>query len=74
MIHAESGKKRKLPKYPSDHKVGMEVPQGGSDCAKCEYVSEDQLRCANNSFVKWNGSHLLPKSADRYCCDFFEAK
>ena len=58
--------------YPADHQVGMQVPKGGSDCAKCEYVSEDEKRCSNPDFVKWNGSKILPHPANQYCCDFFE--
>lgn len=59
---------------PVDHQVGMEVPEGGSNCAKCEYVSEDGKRCANEHFREWNGGPELPKPADRYCCDLFETK
>lgn len=60
--------------YPPDHKVGMRVPLGGSDCAKCEYVRNHNLDCANEHFVSWAGTHKLPLPADEYCCDFFEAK
>lgn len=59
--------------YPKDHKVGMVVPIGGSDCAKCEYLSKDSLHCENEHFTAWLGSSKLPAKADRYCCDFFEA-
>lgn len=62
------------PAYPADHQVGMRVPKGGSDCAKCEYVSEDGTACSNKGFVMWNGSNKLPAPPDEYCCDFFEAK
>jgi hypothetical protein len=62
-----------LPKYPTNHKVGMRVPVGGSDCAKCEYVSGDGRQCRNAAFVKWNGASKLPAPANSYCCDFFEA-
>ena len=60
-----------LPKYPKDHPVGMEVPKGGSSCAKCEFVSNDGKQCSQKDFVKWNGGKDLPEAADRYCCDFF---
>jgi hypothetical protein len=63
-----------LPKYPKDHQVGMKVPKGGSDCAKCEYNSADRKRCSQKDFVKWNGSAVLPAAADEYCCDFFKAE
>ncbi len=74
MIEARAQKKKRLPAYPADHQVGMKVPEGGSDCAKCEYVSDDEKKCSNPNFVKWNGSKFLPASATEYCCDFFEAR
>lgn len=74
MIAAHAKKKGRLPNYSADHKVGMRVPKGGSDCAKCEYVRQNGKACANSQFVKWNGSNMLPAPADEYCCDFFEAK
>jgi hypothetical protein len=64
--------KRKLPDYPADHKVGMRVPEGGSNCAKCEYVSGQD--CTQKDFVKWNGAKKISAPVDVYCCDFFEAK
>ena len=70
----KSSPKKSLPAYPADHKVGMKVPEGGSDCAKCEYVSEDEKKCANSHFIQWNGSKFLPAPANEYCCDFFEAR
>lgn len=70
-FHAPS---HRLPEYPANHKVGIRVPKGGSDCAKCEYVSDDRKACGNERFVKWNGSKFLPAPADSYCCDFFEER
>jgi hypothetical protein len=58
--------------YPKDHKLGMVVPVGGSNCDKCEYVSQDKKKCSEPVFIKWNGSSVLPAPADRYCCDEFE--
>lgn len=60
--------------YPGDHKMGMRVPKGGSSCAKCEYVRNDNQDCAQKNFVAWNGSPKLPAPANEYCCDFFETK
>jgi hypothetical protein len=60
-----------LPKYPADHKVGMAVPEGGSNCDKCEYLKGPQ-RCGEEHFVRWNGSDKIPVKTSRYCCDFFE--
>jgi len=62
--------KGKLPDYPDDHKVGMVVPKGGSNCAKCEYVNGQN--CEQRDFVKWLGSKKIPAPTDTYCCDFFE--
>lgn len=65
-------KAKQLPEYPADHQVGMVVPEGGSDCAKCEYV--DGQKCRQELFVKWNGSETIPAATNKFCCDFFEAK
>lgn len=73
MIHLEAKGKRKVT-YPADHKVGMRVPKGGSDCAKCEYVRQNGKACINKHFVAWLGANLLPAPADEYCCDFFSTK
>lgn len=56
--------------YPEGHKLGMKVPTGGSDCAKCEYV--DGQKCKNARFVKWLGSNIIPAPTNQYCCDLFE--
>lgn len=63
-----------LPKYPKNHQVGMRVPKGGSDCAKCEHVRNAGTECNQPQFVAWNGSERLPAPADAYCCDFFDAR
>jgi len=62
--------KQSAVKYPATHKLGMRVPEGGSDCAKCKYVEEGN--CTNTIFVKWNGSEVIPLPVDEYCCDLFE--
>ena len=62
-----------LPKYPADHKVGMEVPEGGSNCDKCEYLKGPQ-KCGESHFIEWNGSDRIPVKTSRFCCDFFETK
>ncbi len=57
----------------SKHKVGVEVPVGGSSCSTCEYLSEDGLKCKNKEWIKWNKeNNILPFPANRYCCDFYE--
>lgn len=71
MIHTEAGKRSRRPSYPADHQVGIRVPKGGSDCAKCEYLKANG-DCRNKNFIAWNGSGTLPAPADEYCCDFFE--
>jgi hypothetical protein len=68
---AASKKEHKLPVYPPDHPVGMNVPNGGSSCAKCEYV--DGQKCKQKLFIEWNGSNVIPGAVEAYCCDFFEA-
>lgn len=73
-LAAETGKYE----LPPDHLFGMRVPEGGSNCAKCRFVSEDGSHCANSYYQDWRKSlgedpTLLPMSADRYCCDVFQA-
>ena len=63
-----------LPKYTKDHQVGMKVPKGGSDCAKCEYIDASGTRCGQKDFVKWNGGPVIPAPDDEYCCDFFTTR
>lgn len=64
---------------PKGHMFGMEVPEGGSSCAMCKWGSADAKHCANPYFQAWQkslkaeDSSLLPKPADRYCCDVFQA-
>ena len=66
--------KGKLPPYPKDHPLGMRVPEGGSNCAKCKYVSSDGKFCSEPHFNAWNGSDQIPLAAEIYCCDFFESR
>lgn len=65
MIQAEA---KREPTSP----VGMEVPEGGSNCQKCEYLKDEAKRiCGNPRFIKWNGSSKIPKPVSRYCCNYF---
>ena len=58
--------------YPPGHLLGMEVPDGGSSCAKCRFWHVDH--CHNEGFVRWNGgSGKIPVAPDCYCCDLFGA-
>jgi len=65
---------------PKDHLFGMRVPDGGSSCAKCLFVSDDGKHCGNPYFQDWRKSlkekdpSLLPHPADSYCCDVFQAQ
>lgn len=68
--HFRDKSKKQLPIYPADHPVGMEVPKGGSNCDKCEYLAGPR-QCGEEHFVAWNGSDKIPAATDRYCCDFF---
>lgn len=64
--------KKKLPEYPADHPLGMIVPEGGSDCAKCFFW--DGKDCENSFYRKWNnGSGDIPVAPTKYCCDFFKS-
>jgi hypothetical protein len=65
---------------PDDHELGMQVTKGGSMCANCRWVSDDEKSCGNEGFQAWqkdvkgaeDGS-VLPKPADEYCCDNWHA-
>jgi broad specificity phosphatase PhoE len=66
---------------PPDHQPGMRVPKGGSSCASCEYLGEDDRTCVNKNFIAWDGgsekpkgSDKLPFAADEYCTDWYEPK
>jgi hypothetical protein len=60
--------------YAADHKPGMRVPKGGSNCAKCEYLGKDRKTCSNKYFIRWNGSNVIPGKIDEYCSDWFEIR
>jgi hypothetical protein len=64
-------KVHKLPVYPPDHPMGMIVPKGGSNCAKCDFVRPGG-NCAEKLFQQWNGGPKIPGPIDSYCCDMFE--
>jgi hypothetical protein len=58
--------------YPADHKPGMAVPKGGSNCANCEYLKDaDKKLCGEENFVRWNGSATIPGEIDSYCSDWY---
>lgn len=64
-----------IAKYPADHEAGMRVPKGGSSCASCRFLKDDQKSCGNKYFVRWNGgSKLIPGPIDSYCSDWYEPK
>lgn len=57
------------------HQVGERVPAGGSMCANCKWLKDEQY-CSNKYFQRWHaevkGSKTpsrLPAPADEYCCD-----
>jgi hypothetical protein len=58
--------------YPPDHQPGMAVPKGGSSCANCEYLGQDQKSCTEKNFIAWNGSNVIPGEIDAYCSDWYE--
>lgn len=66
------------PEYPPSHKAGMKVPIGGSMCANCRFLSDDQKHCTSDYFIRWEGenkpagSNVIPGEIDAYCSDFYE--
>jgi hypothetical protein len=68
------------PEYPSDHKAAMKVAIGGSMCANCRYLSDDQKHCANEYFIRWSGenkpagSDVIPAPIDEFCSDWWEGR
>jgi len=63
---------------PDEHQLGMKVTKGGSMCANCKWVSDDQKSCGNPYFQDWNEKEKgaddpskLPEPADEYCCDLW---
>lgn len=59
--------------YPSNHKLGMKVPEGGSMCGNCKFLSEDHKHCTNKEWIKWNNNKdKLPFKDEEYCCDLWE--
>lgn len=72
-----------MAEYSEQDSVGIEVPRGGSDCQKCEYLKDAQTRlCGNKKFIAWDGSkakavkpkgsNKIPLPIDEYCCNYFE--
>jgi hypothetical protein len=60
--------------YPEDHKPGMKVPLGGSNCGNCLYW--DGSDCENEYYRKWNnGSGKIPvDNPEGYCSDWWTPK
>ncbi len=65
--------------HPSGpHKIGVVVPPGGSNCAKCRFL-RGRRQCALALWVLaprkdggGGGSTYLPRAAGRWCCDGYE--
>lgn len=74
-MNVEAQKSKKKATYPADHEPGMRVPEGGSNCAKCEYLKDAEKRlCGNKYFIAWHGSNKIPAPIESYCSDWFEEK
>ena len=58
--------------YPSDHEPAMEVPEGGSMCANCEYLADNKKDCKEEDFIRWNGSEVIPGKITAYCSDWYK--
>jgi len=59
---------------PPDHVPGIAVPQGGSMCANCKYLAENQTDCTEPNFIQWNGGPQIPGAIDSYCSDWYEPR
>jgi hypothetical protein len=64
--------RKKEPTYPADHVPALRVPEGGSSCASCRWLSDDHKHCCNRHFIRWHGSDRLPYPADEFCSDWWE--
>lgn len=64
----------KIVKYPPNHKPGMKVPKGGSNCANCKFLKDDRKSCGEPNFIAWNGSPIIPGQIDSYCSDWYMPK
>ena len=59
-------------KYPSSHKLGMQVPHNGSCCKSCKFLGADHKTCKQTEWVKWHGGdNKLPFPDEDYCCDLY---
>jgi len=59
-------------KYPASHKLGLQVPYGGSMCKNCSFLGTDHKTCKNKEFVKWQGgNNKLPYPDENFCCDLW---
>lgn len=52
------------PRYPFAEKV----PQGGSSCANCYFLSKDGEHCRNRFYRQSEGTRKLGAKADQFCC------
>ena len=68
--------------FGMDLKVfGMEVPENGSDCAKCKFVDPDgDLECSNAGYIEWRSGKTgkehdgsIPRSTTSFCCNNFKS-
>lgn len=77
LIKEEASKPEGTINLPADHKAGMKVPKGGSMCANCSALSDDEKHCQNEGYQTWHGSvgaedpSRIPEPIDEYCCDFY---
>ena len=53
VLHVVDNGRRADFDLPPDHKFGMRVPRGGSNCAKCTYIGQDRKSCTNTYFQNW---------------------
>lgn len=55
-------------RLPDRYPFAEKVPEGGSSCANCFYLSEDEKHCRNRWYKKSEGTRKLGAAADKFCC------
>jgi len=62
--------------YPPGHEIIIRVPKGGSSCASCKFLGDDEKTCKSKYYIKSHGSNRLLEGvpADSQCSDFYSPK
>lgn len=61
---------------PPDHQPAMKVPEGGSSCANCRFltVKNGEEHCTSEYFIEWHGESKLPYPSSQFCSDWYIPK